>query len=126
MCGVSPATIFKTSQNMQHLTKKSVGTELGCCVVTLLLGIYQDYISDYIITNKNDEDISHGRNDAHFTQDKQFISIRYCKVLMLTSVGVTDQCQCQNVLKASFIPASVQCAAGSGQCPVMGYREVLW
>ena len=44
-----------------------------------------------MITNKKEEDISHGRNDAHFTQDKQFISTHHCKVLILTSDAVTDQ-----------------------------------
>ena len=50
------------------------------------------------------------------SQDKQFISTHHCKVFILTSVGVTDQCQCQNVLKASFHPSiSVQQAVASVQ-----------
>ena len=44
----------------------------------------------------------------------QFISTHHCKVFILTSVGVTDQCQCQNVLKTSFHPSiSVQQAVAS-------------
>ena len=105
VCGVSPApaTIFKTSQNMQHLTKKSVGAELGCCVVTLLLlGIYQEGI--WLHDHKQEW----RRHILTLTsQDKHFISTHHCNVLILTSDAVTDQCQCQNVLKASFIPASV-------------------